>query len=145
MGDGTRLGSYFVDKEKLPDAAGLGQSCSTKPTYFYRVDGHVVWANSAALLAAHITRETQNPAGGEIERDAQGEPTGILKETAAALLTAVVPEPTHDEKSPPSNARSPKPDATALHPSRIFTALRPTTRAATKRPDSTANFCAAIN
>jgi len=85
-------------RKSFPTRQDLDKAAPRNPTYFYRVDGHVVWANSAALLAAHITRETQNPAGGEIERDAQGEPTGILKETAAALLTAVVPEPTHDEK-----------------------------------------------
>lgn len=84
--------------KSFPARQDLDKAAPRNPAYFYRVDGHVVWANSAALLAAHITRETQNPAGGEIERNAQGEPTGILKETAASLLTAVVPEPTHDEK-----------------------------------------------
>lgn len=84
--------------KSFPTRQDLDKAAPRNPAYFYRVDGHVVWANSAALLAARITRETPNPAGGEIERDAQGEPTGILKETAASLLTAVVPEPTHDEK-----------------------------------------------
>ncbi len=84
--------------KSFPTRQDLDKAAPRNPAYFYRVDGHVVWANSAALAAAHITRETPNPAGGEIERDAQGEPTGILKETAAALLTTVVPEPTHDEK-----------------------------------------------
>jgi predicted amidohydrolase YtcJ len=84
--------------KSFPTRQDLDKAAPRNPAYFYRVDGHVVWANSAALHAARITRETPNPTGGEIERDAQGEPTGILKETAAALLTAVVPEPTHDAK-----------------------------------------------
>ncbi|MFN2455666.1 MAG: amidohydrolase [Pyrinomonadaceae bacterium] len=84
--------------KSFPTRQDLDTAAPRNPAYFYRVDGHVVWANSAALAAARITRETPNPTGGEIERDAQGEPTGILKETAAALLTKVVPEPTHDEK-----------------------------------------------
>lgn len=83
--------------KSFPTRQDLDKAAPRNPAYFYRVDGHVVWANSAALSAARITHETPNPAGGEIERDAQGEPTGILKETAASLLTAVVPEPTHDE------------------------------------------------
>ena len=84
--------------KSFPTRQDLDKAAPRNPAYFYRVDGHVVWANSAALHAARITRETPNPTGGEIERDAQGEPTGILKETAASLLTAVVPEPTHGEK-----------------------------------------------
>ncbi|MGI8656691.1 MAG: amidohydrolase [Pyrinomonadaceae bacterium] len=84
--------------KSFPTRQDLDKAAPRNPAYFYRVDGHVVWANSAALAAARITRDTTNPTGGEIERDAQGEPTGILKETAASLLTAIVPEPTHDEK-----------------------------------------------
>ncbi len=54
---------------------------------------HAVWANSAALRRAGITRDTMDVAGGVIERDADGEPTGVLRENAWDLLTRVVPQP----------------------------------------------------
>ena len=53
------------------------------------VDGHTIWANSLALQRAGITRETPDPVGGEIVRDASGEPTGILRESAQELLDAI--------------------------------------------------------
>jgi predicted amidohydrolase YtcJ len=62
------------------------------------VDGHTSWANSLALARANVTRATRDPEGGEIVRDSQGEPTGILKETAGALVGRIVPPPTREEK-----------------------------------------------
>ena len=52
---------------------------------------HSVWANSRALQLGGITRATANPAGGVIDRDAKGEPTGVLREAAARNLLAVLP------------------------------------------------------
>jgi predicted amidohydrolase YtcJ len=60
-------------------------------------DGHSRWANSAALRLARIGRDTPTPEGGEIDRDASGEPTGILRENAIGLLDSLVPQPTRDE------------------------------------------------
>ncbi len=54
---------------------------------------HAVWANSAALRRAGITRETADVAGGVIERDVDGEPTGVLRENAWDLLSRVIPKP----------------------------------------------------
>ena len=54
---------------------------------------HAVWANSAALRRAGITRNTADVAGGVIERDADGEPTGVLRENASDLLNRVIPKP----------------------------------------------------
>jgi predicted amidohydrolase YtcJ len=75
-----------------PTRADLDAVAPRNPVLLVRVDGHVSWANSLALQQAGITRETQAPAGGEILRDARGEPTGILKETAAALVSRLVPQ-----------------------------------------------------
>jgi predicted amidohydrolase YtcJ len=57
-----------------------------------------VWANSAALKAAGITRATPNPAGGVIERDGKREPTGVLRENAAIALLNTVPAPSEDDR-----------------------------------------------
>ena len=58
---------------------------------------HIRCVNSRALEIAGITRDTPDPVGGEIERDATGEPTGVLKETARDLVTPFIPKPSeHD-------------------------------------------------
>ena len=58
-----------------------------------RTCGHIRCVNSRALEIAGITRDTPDPVGGEIERDANGEPTGVLKETARDLVTPFIPKP----------------------------------------------------
>jgi hypothetical protein len=80
-----------------PTRADLDQVAPNNPVFVQRVDGHVSWANSLALQKAGITRETKAPEGGEILFDSKGEPTGILKETAAQLISKVVPDPTREE------------------------------------------------
>jgi predicted amidohydrolase YtcJ len=67
---------------------------SDRPVVLERVDGHAVVVNSAALRAAKITAATKDPVGGKIERDAQGNPTGLLVDAATELVTKVVPAAT---------------------------------------------------
>ncbi len=62
-----------------------------------RIDGHATWVNSAALRAAGIDRATRDPDGGLVARDARGEPTGLLVDTAQRLLHAVEPRPTDEQ------------------------------------------------
>ena len=81
-----------------PTKADLDAVAPNNPVFLQRVDGHVSWANTLALQKAGVTRETRAPEGGEILRDAAGEPTGILKETAAGLVGRVVPEPSEAER-----------------------------------------------
>jgi predicted amidohydrolase YtcJ len=76
----------------------LDEVAPRHPVFVTRVDGHVSWANSLALERAGVTRATSAPYGGELLRDERGEPTGILKETAANLVGRVVPQPTRAEK-----------------------------------------------
>jgi predicted amidohydrolase YtcJ len=57
---------------------------------------HAAWLNSAALAAAGIARQTPEPFGGRIVRDANGDPTGLLLERAVELATAHLPEPPPD-------------------------------------------------
>jgi predicted amidohydrolase YtcJ len=90
--DQTLWGGQWPTKDALDEAA------PRNPVFVQRVDGHTSWANSPALSKAGLTRETRDPSGGEIVRDARGEPTGILKETAGSLVARVVPAPTREEK-----------------------------------------------
>ncbi len=69
-----------------------------RPVLITHASGHSVSVNTAALREAHITRETPDPPGGTIERDAAGEPTGVLLETAVNLAYNAAPEPTRAEK-----------------------------------------------
>ena len=68
------------------------------PVAVNRYDGHMILANSLALKLAGITAETQDPAGGVIVKDAQGNPTGALKDAAADLVYKVIPDMTHDQR-----------------------------------------------
>jgi predicted amidohydrolase YtcJ len=61
------------------------------PVYLKHVSGHLSVANSAALKLAKITKDTADPQGGVIERNASGEPTGILKDTAMGLVAGILP------------------------------------------------------
>jgi predicted amidohydrolase YtcJ len=62
-------------------------------------DGHTVWANSLALKASNITKATQDPAGGHIERDASGQPTGTLRDVAAEIALGAKPRPSLDAEA----------------------------------------------
>ena len=82
----------------LPDKKFLDEIVPDRPVYLQAYDGHSSWANSKALALAGITRETPDPPGGQIVRDARGEATGALKETAGDLVAKVIPKPTHDQR-----------------------------------------------
>jgi predicted amidohydrolase YtcJ len=83
--------TLWVDKT-LPTRKDLDSVTAGHPAVFYRTDGHIVVANTAALQAANITSETQDPAGGKIDRDPTGTPTGIVRETpAVSLITGRIP------------------------------------------------------
>lgn len=82
----------------LPTRQLLDQLVPDRPAYLVSDDGHTGWANSAALEVAGISRRTPNPLNGLIVKDGRGEPTGILKEAAMALVSPVLPVPTRDEK-----------------------------------------------
>jgi len=71
---------------------------SGRPMYLRAADGHSAWVNSRALALAGITRTTPDPPNGRIERDPQtGEPSGTLRESAMALVSAVLPPRTPAE------------------------------------------------
>ncbi|MGR0320866.1 amidohydrolase [Agromyces sp. ZXT2-3] len=66
-----------------PTAAMLDAALPDVPVYLDANDYHSCWVNSAALAELGITRDTPDPLGGRIGRDAGGEPDGMLYETAA--------------------------------------------------------------
>ena len=68
------------------------------PVWVNRYDGHESLANSAALRLAKITAQTHDPPGGQIVRDGQGNPTGVLRDAAQALVDKVVPPLTHGQR-----------------------------------------------
>lgn len=74
------------------------EGVTTRPVCLRRVDGHAAWLNRAMLLLAGIDRNTPDPDGGRILRDAQGDPTGLLVDNAVDLLDPVLPEPTLQDR-----------------------------------------------
>lgn len=83
---------------RFPTARELDAAVADRPAALDRIDGHAKWLNSKALLAAHITKGTADPSGGRIERDAAGNPSGVLVDKAMDLVEAVIPQPTEDER-----------------------------------------------
>jgi hypothetical protein len=82
----------------LPDKKILDDVVPDRPVYLVAFDGHTSWANSKALAMAGITKETADPPNGKIVRDANGEPTGALKESAGDLVARQMPKPTRAER-----------------------------------------------
>jgi hypothetical protein len=70
-----------------------------RPAMMLAADGETAWVNSAALKLAKITHRTTNPPDGIVVKDAStGEPTGVLKDEAVALVTKLIPAPTREER-----------------------------------------------
>jgi predicted amidohydrolase YtcJ len=84
--------SYGAFPDGMPTRVQLDALVPDRPALLGSYDGHTGWANSAALRLAEITRATRDPEGGEIARDAAGEPTGVLKESAQRLVERLLPK-----------------------------------------------------
>jgi predicted amidohydrolase YtcJ len=82
----------------LPSRWDLDEVSGGHPVFLDRVDGHLAVANTRALQLASITIASRDPEGGQIDRDANGQPTGILRDTGAQAVRAVVPQPTHEKR-----------------------------------------------
>jgi predicted amidohydrolase YtcJ len=86
-------------EKRFPNRQQLDAVAPKNPVILTQVTGHVAVANSLALKSAEIDKNTPNPPGGEIERDALGQPTGMLKEGAAISLVKVrIPDPTFEQR-----------------------------------------------
>ena len=79
-------------------AADLDRISATRPVALHGIDGHTEWVNTKALQLAGITAATADPPGGQIERDAQGNPTGFLKDAAQGLVDSIIPPLSLDER-----------------------------------------------
>ena len=91
---------YRMDDVKMgryPTLAELDIAAPENPLYIQRRDGHNGVANSLALEAAGITRDTPDPHHGRIERDKSGNPTGLLRESAKDLVYKLLPPYSFDE------------------------------------------------
>ena len=91
---------YTLDDVKLgryPTRAELDSVCPENPLYIQRRDGHIGIVNSLALKAGGITRDTPDPPHGKIDRDEDGEPTGVLREAAKDIVYNQMPPYTVEE------------------------------------------------
>ena len=89
--DQTNWGGEF------PNADDISKVVNDRPVYLTRVDGHAGWANRKALEIGGVTKETQDPPGGQIIRDKAGNPTGVLIDRAQGLVTRKIPALTYDQ------------------------------------------------
>lgn len=99
-GKWVRGGGYNENKlaeNRHPTRSDLDPVSPQNPVWLSHISGHMGAANSRALELAGITRDTPDPVGGHIVRDEQGEPTGLLLETAQELVKRVLPPYTLQE------------------------------------------------
>lgn len=86
------------DSNEFPTAASLDAVVSDRPVWLSRVDGHAAWGNSLAMELAGIDRETEDPVGGQIIRDVNGDATGTFVDTAERYIESVIPDTSFDEQ-----------------------------------------------
>jgi predicted amidohydrolase YtcJ len=82
----------------LPSRWDLDSVSGGHPVFLDRVDGHLAVANTRALQLASVTIASKDPLGGKIDRDENGQPTGILRDTAKNAVILVIPMPTHAKR-----------------------------------------------
>lgn len=83
-----------LDDQRHPSRYDLDPVSPAHPVIVVRACGHICAVNSKALQLAGITADTEDPAGGTIDRDEHGEPTGVLREAAQNLVRNIIPAPT---------------------------------------------------
>ena len=82
----------------LPQRGWIDSVTPNNPVFVNRLDGHMALANTAAMRAAGVTKDTPAPAGGEMPRDARGEPIGIFKDQAMGLIWRAAPDPSPEQR-----------------------------------------------
>jgi predicted amidohydrolase YtcJ len=90
---GLRFEEQDLAEQRLPTRHQLDAACPDRPVLLVKHDGHTVIANSRVIEAAGVSAATPDPAGGVIDREPDGFPAGIFRESAAQLILAVMPPP----------------------------------------------------
>ena len=85
------------DSNEFPSAASLDAVVSDRPVWLSRVDGHAAWGNTMAMELAGINRDTEDPVGGQIIRDENGDATGTFVDTAESYIEEVIPSTSPEE------------------------------------------------
>ena len=100
----TQVGKWIIGQgwnekrlKRLPTTADLDAAASVNPVILYRESAMICVANSAAQKLAGVTDRTHVPPGGSIDKNSQGELTGVLRDAAASLIWQAVPEPTVED------------------------------------------------
>jgi len=96
IGEDEWIEGWGYDEGKLaegrtPNRFDIDDVCSDVPVVLTRTCVHIISVNSKALQLAGITKDTPDPAGGKIDRDENGEPTGVLRESARLLVLKKMP------------------------------------------------------
>ncbi len=86
------------DSNEFPSASTLDATEIDKPVWLTRVDGHAGWANSAAMELAGVDATTEDPDGGQIIRDENGNPTGVFVDNAMSLIGTHIPDMSLEEQ-----------------------------------------------
>lgn len=86
------------EDKAYPTKEDLDAVAPNNPVVMERTDGHMIWVNSKALELAGITKDSKNPQGGEILKDANGNPTGCLTDTAGEPVQKIIPTLSDDRK-----------------------------------------------
>lgn len=86
-----------LEEKRLITARDIDDVSPDHPVILGHTTGHYLTANSAALRAADVTKDTKDPAGGTIDRNPDGTPTGVLKEAAMGLVGKLVPQETPEQ------------------------------------------------
>ncbi len=94
---GRGLNEAQLGERRLPTRYDLDRAVPHRPVVLTRTCGHIYAANSLALAQAGITADTPAPSGGVIERGSDGQPMGLLHETAMGLIVQALPPPTSAE------------------------------------------------
>ncbi|MGB7860033.1 MAG: amidohydrolase [Acidimicrobiia bacterium] len=97
---GQRLNDEGVADQRLPTAADIDDVVRDRPVLLYRYCGHIAVANTAALALAGVDENTADPDGGAFDRDSQGKPNGVLRETAVPIVSEALAPTT----TPPSDS-----------------------------------------
>ncbi len=97
-GSGDVIAIGFDETEMSPPRLLISEDIDVmiddRAVLVYRVCGHIAMANSVALERAKIGRTTADPPGGSFDRDAAGNPTGVLRETAIDIVSATIDDET---------------------------------------------------